>query len=222
MIRVDIVSDVVCPWCVVGWRQLARAAADTGVALDPHWRPFQLNPQTPEAGTNLRAHLMAKYGMTRAQSEANRQRLSAIAAEVGFAFDWFDEMTTQNTLRAHQLLHWAEALGRGHALKQELFAVYFTRRGDVNDPDTLAAAAAAAGLDPAEAAAVLAEDRHADAVRAEMDYWRRQGVDGVPAMIFERRHLVSGAQGVETFARILTHLSEAAQGGVAGGAVTRR
>lgn len=210
MIRVDIVSDVVCPWCVVGWRQLARAAAEVGVAVQPRWRPFQLNPHVGAAGENLRAHLMGKYGMTRDQSEANRRRLSALGAEVGFAFDWFEAMTTQNTFSAHRLLHWAGEQGRDHALKQALFAVYFQRRGDVNDPATLAAAAAEVGLDATGAAAVLAEDRYAPEVRAEMDFWRRQGIDGVPAMVFERRHLVQGAQGVAAFARILTRLSEAA------------
>ena len=136
--RVDIVSDVVCPWCAVGYFQLAEAARQTGMTLDVHWHPFQLNPHMPEEGQNLREHLAAKYGTTPEASVAARERLTRMGAELGFTFAYADDMRTYNTFRAHQLLHWAATLGRQHELKMALFTAFFTRRENVGDPVVLA------------------------------------------------------------------------------------
>ncbi len=205
--RIDIVSDVVCPWCIIGYRQLARALADRKLEPEIHWHPFQLNPHISEEGQNLREHLAAKYGTTPEASIAARERLTRMGAELGFTFAYTDDMRTYNTFRAHQLLHWAGTLGREHELKMALFAAFFTRRENVGDPAVLADVAAGIGLDRAEALAVLEDGRYADAVRQEMQFWVEQGIQGVPAIVFERRHLVSGAQGVERFGAILDQLT---------------
>lgn len=208
--RIDIVSDVVCPWCIVGYKQLEQALAERRLEPELHWHPFQLNPHISEEGQNLREHLAAKYGTTLEASIESRARLTRMGAELGFTFAYTDDMRTYNTFRAHQLLHWAGTQGRQHELKVALFSAFFTRRENVGDPAVLADVAAGIGLHRAEALAVLEDGRYADAVRQEMQFWVEQGIQGVPAIVFERRHLVSGAQGVERFGAILDQLTAAA------------
>lgn len=207
-LRIDIVSDVMCPWCVIGYRQLATALQTFGAAHEIHWHPFELNPQMPREGQNLREHLAEKYGSTPEQSEQNRARLTDIGAEVGFALNFSDDMRMHNTFNAHQLLHWAELSGRKHDLKQALFAAHFTDRRNLSDDAVLADIASEIGLDRAEAMAVLADQRYAADVRAAEEHWVRQGIQGVPAMVFEGRYLVTGAQGVDNYMGIIDQLAK--------------
>ena len=206
-IRIDIASDIVCPWCVIGWQQLERAMAVTGTPTQVHWHPFELNPAMGPEGENLRAHIAAKYGTDPTDSAKARAKLTALGQDLGFRFDYFDEMRMVNTFAAHRLLAWAEPQGFEHALKLALFAAYFSERKDVSDPETLADVAHAVGLDRTQAAAVLASDQYSGEVRAKERMWAEHGVNGVPAMVFQRRHLVTGAQGVENYAAILRQLS---------------
>lgn len=205
-IRVDIVSDVVCPWCVIGYHQLAKAARDTQTKLDIYWHPFELNPQMAEGGENLREHLAAKYGTTLEGSIKARARLTKMGAALGFTFNYADDIRMYNTFRAHQLISWATEQGKGHEMKQALFAAFFTHREDVSDMQVLADVAAGIGLNRANALAMLQSGERADGVRQKEEFWIRQGVQGVPAMVFDQRHLVTGAQGEENYARILQHL----------------
>lgn len=202
-IEVDIVSDVVCPWCVVGYRQLATAAAQLDVELAVRWHPFQLNPRMADEGEDIAAHLARKYGSTPASSREVRQRLSAFGAEVGFTFNHRDDMRIYPTRRAHQLLHWAGPSGKTHALKQALFAAYFTEGRNVNDPEVLVGCAEAVGLDPHEARAALEDARFAEAVNEAAAFWTSRGVSGVPAMLFDRRHLMVGARGIDGYHQVL-------------------
>ena len=208
-LRIDIVSDVVCPWCVIGYRQLAEALAATGTAHEIHWHPFELNPAMPAEGQNLREHVAEKYGATKEQSEGSRRQMTGVGAEVGFEFNFADDMRMHNTFNLHQLLHWADQQGRMHELKQALFTAHFTHRRNLSDISVLADVAAEIGLDRAEAVSVLADQRFATEVRAAEQIWVNQGITGVPAMIFNQRHLVTGAQGVENYTRILQQLTEA-------------
>ncbi len=206
-LRVDIVSDVVCPWCVIGYHQLARAAAETGIGIDVHWHPFELNPQMAPEGENLRAHLAAKYGTTPEGSRQARARLTAMGAALGFTFNYADDMRMVNSFRAHQLIDWARPQGKAHEAKLALFRAFFTRREDLHDIAVLSAVAAEIGLDADSARRALEEGRHAAAVREAEAFWTSRGVSGVPAMVFDRRHLVTGAQGEEGYARILQTLN---------------
>ncbi|MHA3979257.1 DsbA family oxidoreductase [Halovulum sp. GXIMD14794] len=206
--RVDIVSDVVCPWCAIGYHQLAKAARETGIALDVHWHPFELNPDMAEEGENLREHLAAKYGTTPEESIKARERLTTMGADLGFTFAFADDMRMWNTFRAHQLIDWADDQGKGHQAKMAVLSAYFTRRENVSDPAVLADVAGAIGLDPAAALAVLQSGERSEGVREKQQFWLQQGIRGVPAMVFERRHLVTGAQGEANYASILTQLSE--------------
>lgn len=205
-LRVDIVSDVVCPWCAVGYGQLAFAARRAGVELDIHWQPFELNPGMAPEGEDLREHLAAKYGSTAEQSAQVRTQLTELGKPLGFTFRFSGGMRIYNTFQAHQLIEWAEVRRKGHEMKQALLKAYFTDLMDVSDIDVLVAAADSLGLDGQEARSALESGTHADSVRQREAFWTNQGIHGVPAMVFSGRHLVTGAQGVETYASILEQL----------------
>ena len=148
--RIDIVSDVVCPWCIIGYKRLERAMAsfaDT-LAFELHWHPFELNPHMPPEGQNLAEHLAGKYGTTPEDSRAARGSLTALGESLGFEFRYDDDMRTYNTFKAHQLLVWAGEAGRQTELKLALFDAYFTLGEDPSAGPVLIAAANQAGLDP--------------------------------------------------------------------------
>jgi len=207
-LRIDIVSDVVCPWCVIGYRQLAEALKQTNTAHEIHWHPFDLNPDTPPEGQNLREHIAKKYGSSKEESDASRAMMTKAGAEVGFEFNFTEETRTYHTFDLHQLLHWANQQGRMHDLKQALFAAHFTNARNIADTEVLADIAAEIGLDRSEALAVLTDQRFAEDIRQSQQQWRQQGIQSVPSVIFNQKHLVSGAQGVENFKNILQQLAE--------------
>ena len=206
-IRVDIVSDVVCPWCIVGLRQLQNAADNTGISIDVHWHPFELNPQMPETGQDLQEHICEKYGTTVEQSTENRQRLSTLGTELWFSFRYDENSRMVNTFKAHQLLHWAKLQGQEHELKLALFSAYFTEQKDVNDSEVLLSVVDSVGLDQNEASAVLADGRYQSDVRREQQLWTGRGVSGVPAMVFSEKYLVTGAQGSDYYSEVLNKIA---------------
>ncbi len=209
-LRIDIVSDVMCPWCIIGYRQLAEALAATGTAHEIHWHPFELNPDMPPEGQNVREHIAEKYGSTPEQSDKSRKQMTALGADLGFEFRYTDDMRMHNTFNAHQLLHWADTQGRKHDLKLALFIAHFTDGRDLSDDAVLADVAGETGLDRAEALAVLADQRFASEVRQIENFWVQQGIRGVPAVVLDRKHLVTGAQGVENYTSILGQLAKGA------------
>jgi len=211
-LQIDIVSDVVCPWCIVGWRQLEQALAQLGASAVIVWHPFELNPTMPPEGQNLRDHIAEKYGSTAEQSQQARDRLTALGATLGFGFNWSDDSRIVNTFGAHQLLDWAAAQGKQHPLKMALFAAYFTHGRDVSDPKVLIETAASIGLDAKAAAEVLSSGSHAAQTRENQAFWTSRGISGVPSMVFGGKYLVTGAQGVENYAQMITRtLSEMAE-----------
>jgi predicted DsbA family dithiol-disulfide isomerase len=207
-LRIDIVSDVVCPWCIIGYRQLTKALEASSTAHEIHWHPFELNPSMPAEGQNLREHIVEKYGTTKAQSEESRATMTHIGVDLGFEFNFADDMRMHNTFNLHQLLHWADQQGRMNDLKQALFTAHFTHGRNLSDDSVLADVAAEIGLERTEALAVLEDQRFAATVRTAEQDWLGKGINGVPAMIFNRRHLVAGAQGVENYTSILKQLAE--------------
>lgn len=206
-IRVDIVSDVVCPWCAIGYSQLKQASDQTGIAIEVHWHPFELNPDMGPEGENLRDHVKRKYGSSAADSAGARDRITAIGKEIGFAFAFAEDQRMWNTFRAHQLIDWAEGQGRAHDMKLALLTAYFAQGRNVDDLDVLVDVAEGIGLDADQARQALDGGSQADQVRGKQRFWTQQGITGVPAMVFLRQHLVTGAQGTENYARILQHLA---------------
>ncbi|MBB5720562.1 putative DsbA family dithiol-disulfide isomerase [Loktanella ponticola] len=207
-LRIDIISDVMCPWCIIGYRQLEQALEASGTDHEIHWHPFELNPQMPLEGQDMFEHISEKYGSTREQSLESRAQMAALGDDLGFDFQWTDESRMHNTFNTHQLLAWADTQGRKHDLKMALFTAHFTNRRNLSDDTVLADIAAEIGLDRDEAAAVLDDQRYADEVRKGEQFWQQQGISGVPAVVFDRQHLVTGAQGVDNYKSILTQLAE--------------
>ena len=211
IVQIDIVSDVVCPWCIVGFRQLDLALKEQNVLANLRWHPFELNPNMPPEGQNLREHIAEKYGSTPAQSQQARDHLTQLGDELGFRFNFDDDSRIMNTFAAHQLLGWAEAQGRQHPLKMALFEAYFTNQQDVSQSEVLLDAAQAAGLDRDAAQAALTSGDHIAPVREKQQFWTSRGVSGVPSMVFAGKYLVTGAQGAETYSDLLQRcLTEAA------------
>ena len=208
-LRIDIVSDVVCPWCAVGYYQLKQALEAEGIAADIHWHPFELNPQMGPEGQDIVEHVAEKYGSTPGDSKRARERLTAAGGEVGFTFRYADDMRIWNTFRAHRLLHWAEDFGKVHDLKLALLRAYFTDGKTVDDPEVLADVAADVGLDRDAAMAVVTSNDFTDEVRAMQHFWISKGIRGVPAMVFDSKHLVTGARGVDVYAQFLRQLQAA-------------
>jgi len=210
LLRVDIVSDVVCPWCIIGYLQLQKALAQMPgeFELDIHWQPFELNPVMPAAGQDLGEHVAQKYGSTPAQSRGARQRLVEVGESLGYHFDYFDGMRMVNTFKAHQLLHWAATLGRQTELKLALFGAFFSERRDVGDSEQLVDIATAAGLDGAEAGLVLADGRYGEVVRQEQSRWLERDVHAVPTFFIQDTYMIPGAQEAAVFVQALQRIRE--------------
>lgn len=207
--QIDFVSDIVCPWCVIGLRALEQAidAASDAVAPTITFHPFELNPAMPREGQNIVEHVAEKYGSTPEQSARSRAGIRDRAAELGFTMNGSEASRIYNTFDAHRLLHWAHEQGRQAALKNRLFEVYFSEGGDPSDAETLVAAAEAVGLDGAAASAVLAAGDYADAVRAEQRFWHAQGINAVPAIVINQQYVIMGGQPPATFERALRSIA---------------
>lgn len=207
-LRIDVVSDVVCPWCIIGFGRLQEALAQWGGEYELHWQPFLLNPDMEAGGENLGEHLAAKYGSTPEQSSRIRAQITELGAQQGFVFNFSPEMRIYNTLAAHQLLHWAAEQGRQTEMKLALFECYFTDQQAIDQREVLVAAAEKAGLEATEARAVLKDERYRDAVEASAAQWVGAGISSVPAVVFNRELLVSGAQEVDTFLQVLAQVMQ--------------
>jgi predicted DsbA family dithiol-disulfide isomerase len=213
-LHIDFVSDIVCPWCVVGLGGLEtalEALKAEGITAEVHFQPFELNPQMPPEGENIGEHIARKYGSTPEQSAANRAMIAERAAEAwpGFRMQMDPDSRIWNTFDAHRLLHWAGTVGPGEqrALKEALFRTHFTDGQALPDADVLADAAAAAGLDRAKAAEVLSGDLHAAEVRAAEALWVSRGINSVPAVVVEGKWLISGGQPAAVFEQALRQMA---------------
>ncbi|HEU4857162.1 MAG TPA: DsbA family oxidoreductase [Rhodanobacteraceae bacterium] len=210
-LRIDFVSDVACPWCAIGLAGLRQALAklDGTVAAEIHLQPFELSPDMPFAGEDAVDHIMHKYGISEAQSEANRNVLRERAAAVGFDYKMQRGSRVWNTFDAHRLLHWAELqdAGKAVALKQALFHAYFTDNENVADHAVLVRLAAAAELDGEAARKMLEGNQYADEVRAQERHFQQLGVHSVPAAIVNREYLISGGQPPEVFEQALRQIA---------------
>lgn len=215
-LKIDFVSDVSCPWCVIGLKSLQEALVRLGgdIQAELHFQPFELNPKMPAAGQEITEHITEKYGITPAQANANRENIRARGADVGFTFSRADDAgggrsRIYNTFDAHRLLHWAELedLGKQKTLKEALFKVYFTDGQSPGSHAVLLRVVADVGLDAVRAAAILATDEFAAEVRVREQFYLNQGIHSVPAIIINDKHLISGGQPVEVFERALRQIA---------------
>jgi predicted DsbA family dithiol-disulfide isomerase len=195
-LQIDIVSDVACPWCAIGYKRLERAMAelDGELAFTVEWHAFRLNPDMPPEGEPILEHLCRKYGRSPDDIRANQEQLMTIAADLGLNFSKAQERQAHDTTDAHRLLAWAREQGRQTELKLALFDAYFGHAQNPSDPAVLRQAAESAGLAGDAAEEVLASGRYGEAVEAEEARFKQAGISGVPAFIINGRYLISGAQ----------------------------
>ncbi|WNL45937.1 DsbA family oxidoreductase [Dyella sp. BiH032] len=208
-VKIDFVSDVVCPWCAVGLSSLEQALRNLEGEVDAsiEFHPFELNPQMAPEGEDVGEHLARKYGSTPEQMAQNREAIRERGASVGFTFNMDKRSRIYNTFDAHRLLHWAETQGKQRELKHALLGAYFTDGRDVSDRDVLVAAAGQVGLEAAEARKVLDENRYADEVREQERFYQSQGVRAVPSVIVNGRYLIQGGQPPEVFEQSLRRIA---------------
>ncbi|MBV8623177.1 MAG: DsbA family oxidoreductase [Herbaspirillum sp.] len=212
-LKIDIVSDVVCPWCAVGLGGLQAALQRIGEATPVQitFHPFELNPDMPAGGQRHLDIITAKYGISADQARANRAQIRERAASVGFVMNRDDDSRVYNTFDAHRLLAWAVEQGAQLALKQALLRAYFTDGQDIGDTEVLVSLAQSVGLDGQEARAVLESDRFASQVREEEQLWAQRGIRSVPAVIVNDRYLIEGGQPPEFFEQQLRSIMAAPQ-----------
>jgi predicted DsbA family dithiol-disulfide isomerase len=208
-LRIDFVSDISCPWCVIGLKSLEQALANIGdvADVDLHFHPFELNPQMAPEGEEIGEHLARKYGATEEQGAKTREMIRERGAELGFDFAMGKRSRIYNTFDAHRLLHWAELQGRQRELKMALFEAYFTKGENPGAHEVLTRVAAEVGLDATEAAEVLATGAYEEEVREQEAFFQRQGITGVPAIIINQRHLISGGQPPDVFEKALRQIA---------------
>ena len=200
-IKIDFVSDVSCPWCVIGLGNLDAALkrVEGEVTADIRFQPFELNPNLPPEGESRFENVARKYGIGLEQAIANRERQRVLAAQVGFDMVTTNESRFYNTFDAHRLLHWAGIEGRQKELKRALLAAYHGKMQNPGDHGVLVAASVSVGLDGDAAREVLTSGRYAAEVRDAEEKWQRAGISGVPAVVINDRTLISGAQPPEVF-----------------------
>ncbi|WP_417483531.1 DsbA family oxidoreductase [Maricaulis sp.] len=195
-VSIDIVADLVCPWCWLGKRNWdAACKLVPEIPVETFWRPYQLDPDLPRSGRPYREYMKAKFsGANTERWTQMRTYLEEAAPAAGIEFRFDDIPVRPNTLNAHRILRWAGGQGVADAAAEGLFRAFFAESEDIGDPAVLARIAGAAGLDATLTAELLASDRDEAEIRAEEAFFRKLGISGVPAYIFNGRFAVSGAQ----------------------------
>jgi predicted DsbA family dithiol-disulfide isomerase len=206
-LQIDIVSDVVCPWCYIGKRRIESALALTpDVPVEIHWRPFFLNSWVPRAGISRDEYLTTKFGSPEAYKSI-AGRVVAAANEEGLVYRPDLVRRQPNTIDCHRLIHWADAKGKAAEMKQRLMELYFREGGDLTDTNVLVQAAADVGLDPDDVRRRLATDQDVELISAQARDASDKGISGVPTFVFAQKYAVSGAQPAEQLARAIRQAS---------------
>jgi predicted DsbA family dithiol-disulfide isomerase len=206
-VRIDVVSDVVCPWCFIGKHRLEQALKlKPDIAVEVHYRPYFLNDWIPREGIARDEYLTTKFGSPE-RYKGIAQRVGAAAAAEGLVYA-SDKMKRQpNTLDCHRLIHWAEAIGKSAEMKQKLMDLYFTEGADLTQADTLVQAAADVGLDAETVRADLASDKDVSLIEQEAQQAKEAGIEGVPCFVFGGKFAVSGAQAPEYLAEAIERIA---------------
>ena len=208
-IKIDYVSDIVCPWCIIGFLRLEKAIKEMGLEdkVEIEWQPFQLNPNMPKEGQKLNEHLSEKYGSSDEDILLNQERLTEMGADEGFDFHFFKEMKIFNTKEAHVLLDFAKQKGKQSELNKRLVTAYFSENKNISETSILLNELEAIGLNSKEAEKILQDEVSELAITEKENYWKSLGVRSVPTIVFNRKTALSGAQPKSTFKEVLTQLS---------------
>ena len=209
-LKIDIVSDVSCPWCIIGYQALNQALSNLApdIQADITWKPFELNPQMSKEGQEITEHITQKYGITEQQAEQNRAAIRERGLSVGYEFGNRGGGRIYNTFDAHRLLHWAHEMDKQTELKLALFNLYFQQSGNPSDHQQLLSVVERIGLDVAEAKQILDSDKYTADVRTQQQQYQSAGVSSVPAVIVNDKHLISGGQPTEIFEQALKKIAE--------------
>lgn len=208
-LQIDIVSDIACPWCAIGYARLAQAMEElkNEMAFTIEWHAFELNPDPAGDGEPILPALSRKYGRSEDNMRANQSQMMDIARGLGLNFEKLQERHTRNTFDAHRLVKWAGEQGRQTEMKMAFFDAYFGQAQNISDADVLVTCVESIGLDGRQAREILASDRYADAVREDEARYQQAGVSAVPAYIINQKYLVSGAQEPETLVQAFREIS---------------
>jgi predicted DsbA family dithiol-disulfide isomerase len=207
-IKLDLVSDVVCPWCTIGYKRLEKAIAELGIEdqVDIEWQPFELNPDMPAEGENINEHLARKYGRPAEENARSQEHITSLAADEGVKFDFHDNMKMVNTRDAHILLAYAHEHGKQTELEMRLMQAFFSERKDVSDHEILRKELEVVGLNAEEALARLDDEQIRLDIVMKEKHWQQIGVSAVPTIIFDMKSGLSGAQSVDTYKQILSEM----------------
>ncbi|RKS53544.1 putative DsbA family dithiol-disulfide isomerase [Gillisia mitskevichiae] len=207
-LKIDIVSDVVCPWCTIGYKRLEKAIDEMGVQdkIEIEWHPFELNPNMPEEGENVQEHIANKYGASLEDQKRSQEHMTEVGEELGFKFDYFDDMRMVNTRDAHILLEYAKENGKQTELKMRLVESFFSERKDVSSKEVLKKALQEVGLNVEEAMGKLDSEKARLEIETKEAYWKNLGVNSVPTIVFNMKSAVTGAQPVSVFKDVLADL----------------
>ncbi|TXR54658.1 DsbA family oxidoreductase [Reinekea thalattae] len=209
---IDIVSDVMCPWCIIGYKNLEAALEKLpNIETELQWQPFELNPNMPPEGQQLLEHVMEKYGSTPEQSQQSRQMLKQRGKECGFEFNTTDDSRIINSFDCHRLLAWAKEQGQQTELKLALFKAHFTDGKKLNDDEQLLDVAASIGLDRDRAAEILKGDEYKELVKQEESAMHQLGINSVPTFIINQKYAISGGQPVDVFYQSLQQIANEAE-----------
>ncbi len=212
-IKLDIVSDVVCPWCIIGYKHLMAAINELGIQdqVDIEWQPFELNPDMPAEGEGLREHIARKYGASKQDSDKTQANITEQGAKYGFQFNYFDQMKMVNTLDAHVLLDLAYEQGKQTELKLRLFSAFFSEQKDVSDLNTLLLEAQRVGMTKQAVMQALSDTSLREKIRSTEAQWHQLGISSVPTVIFNRQSALTGAHPQESYKSVLMELLKETQ-----------
>lgn len=211
-VKIDIVSDIACPWCAIGFARLEKAIQQLQgeINFDVEWHPFELNPDSSSDGEPVAEMLSRKYGRTPEEIQSMQDNIQTIARDLGLNFDNLHQRDVRNTFNAHRLVKWAAEQSRATEMEKALFEAYFGHNAQIADVDVLADYAGRAGLDSAEARKVLLSDQYATDVRQDEARWQQAGIHSVPAFVINNQYLISGAQEPETLVEGLRNIANEA------------
>lgn len=207
-IKIDIISDVVCPWCVVGYKRLEQALKELDVEdkFEIEWHPYELNPTISLEGENAVEYLAKKYNMSVEKVNSFQETLTKNGAELGFTFNYYADMKTVNTRDAHIMLSFAKEFAQQTELKMRLFSAHFTEQKDISKREVLVQIIQSMGLDKDAFRARLDDKNARKSIQEEEEYWHQKGVNAVPTMVFNTKSSMNGAYPVETYKQVLSEL----------------
>lgn len=207
--QIDIVSDIACPWCAIGYARLQRAMQqlEPDYQFTVQWHAFELNPTHSGQGEPILPALAKKYGRSEDEMRAAQTNMMEIAKDLGVNFEKLQERLTANTFDAHRLVKWADEQGKQTEMKQTLFEAYFGKAQDVSEQSVLISCVESVGLDPEAARQVLASDQYVTAVREDEAKYQQAGVTSVPAFIINNKYLISGAQDPDVLVKAFQDIS---------------